>query len=212
VSGYPVTLVNLANTRCTVIGGGEVAARKVAALREVGARPVVISPALCEALARQAEDGQIDAIAREYRPGDLAEVRLVIAATDDPATNEAVWREAQAVGCLVNVVDDPARCNFHVPATVRRGALTVSVSTGGNSPSLARRIREALEQQFDAAYEPYLALLGELRPVIYERVVDPVRRKALWQALLDSEILDLLRSGRTEAARQHASEIIETFR
>jgi precorrin-2 dehydrogenase/sirohydrochlorin ferrochelatase len=94
---------------------------------------------------------------------------LVIAATDDPAINEAVWRDAQAVGCLVNVVDYPARCNFHVPATVRRGALTLSVSTGGTSPLLARRIREVLDQQFDGAYEPFLALLGELRPLVQAR-------------------------------------------
>jgi precorrin-2 dehydrogenase/sirohydrochlorin ferrochelatase len=211
VSGYPITLVGLENSRCLVVGGGEVAARKVAALRDAGASPVVISPVLCKALARQAHDGQIEAIERAYRPGDLAGVRLVIAATDDPATNEAVWREAQAVGCLVNVVDDPDRCNFYVPATVRRGALAISVSTGGNSPSLARRIREALEQQFDPAYEPYLVLLGDLRPVIRQQVADVTRRKALWKALLDSEILDLLRSGRSEAARQRAAEIVETF-
>ena len=114
VSSYPITLVDLAKTPCVVVGGGGVAARKVAALREAGARPVVISPALCESLRRQVEEGEIDAIQRHYQVGDLAGVRLVIAATNDPATNEAVWREAQDAGCLVNVVDDPTRCNFYV--------------------------------------------------------------------------------------------------
>ena len=211
MSGYPLTLVNLSGARCVVVGGGRVAARKVAALREAGARPVVISPALSDALQRLVEAEAVDLVAREYEPGDLAGVWLVIAATDDPVINEAVWQEAQAVGCLVNVVDDPARCNFYVPATVRRGALTLSISTGGHSPALAGRIRRALERQFDAAYQPYVDLLGELRPQIQEQIADPVRRKALWTALLDSEILDLYRSGAPRAAEQRAQEIIASF-
>jgi precorrin-2 dehydrogenase/sirohydrochlorin ferrochelatase len=211
VSGYPITLVNLKEARCVVVGGGRVAARKIAALREAGARPVVISPALCESLQHQAESGEIQAIERAYRPGDLAGARLVIAATDDPVTNEAIWREAESLACLVNVVDDPAHCNFYVPATVRRGALTISISTGGNSPTLARRIREALEAQFDAAYGPYLALLGELRPLVRERIADPAQRKALWTALVDSEILEWLRNDARRAARKRALEIVDTF-
>jgi precorrin-2 dehydrogenase/sirohydrochlorin ferrochelatase len=211
VSGYPVTLVGLEQTRCVVIGGGEVASRKAAALCAAGARPVVISPELCEALERLEEQHQVEAVRRPYRCGDLAGAHLVIAATDDAVTNEVVWQEAQALGCLVNVADDPLRCNFHVPATVRRGPLTLSVSTGGNSPLLARRIREMLEEQFDPAYESYVALLGELRPVVQDQVHDPVQRKALWQALLESEILTLLRSGQTEAAREAANGILERF-
>jgi precorrin-2 dehydrogenase/sirohydrochlorin ferrochelatase len=212
VTGYPITLVDLANMPCLVVGGGGVAARKVAALREAGARPVVISPALCESLRRQVEQGEIDAIQRHYQVGDLAGVRLVIAATDDPATNEAVWREAQDTGCLVNVVDDPPRCNFYVPATVRRGALTLAVSTSGKSPLLARRIRKLLEEQYDTAYEAYVELLGELRPRVQEQVAELDRRKALWEALLDSDVLGLLRAGQTQAARQRAETILETFR
>lgn len=212
MSGYPITLVDMGNTPCVVIGGGEVAARKVAALREAGARPIVISPALCDSLRCQIDADEIDVVGRVYRTGDLAGARLVIAATDDPATNELVWSEAQAVGCLVNIVDDPARCNFHVPAVVRRGALTLSISTSGNSPLLARRIRETLEQQFDPAYERYLDLLGELRSQTREQVADLTQRKALWESLLDSDILDLLRAGQVEAARRRAGEIVETFR
>ncbi len=211
MSGFPITLVGLENTRCVVVGGGEVAARKVTALREAGARPVVVSPVLCDELRQLAEHGEIHAVWRAYRPGDLNGARLAIAATDEPTINEAVWRDAQAVGCLVNVVDYPARCNFYVPATVRRGALTLSVSTGGNSPLLARRIRQVLDQQFDAAYDPFLALLGEVRPLVQARVPDVGRRKALWEALLDSEILGLLRSGSPQVARQRAQDIIETF-
>ncbi len=167
---------------------------------------------MCESLRRQVEQGEIDAIQRHYQNGDLAGVRLVIAATDDPATNEAVWREAQDIGCLVNVVDDPPRCNFYVPATVRRGALTFAVSTSGKSPLLARRIRKMLEEQYDTAYEAYVEFLGELRPRVQEQVAESDRRKVLWEALLESDVLDLLRAGQTQAARQRAETILETFR
>jgi precorrin-2 dehydrogenase/sirohydrochlorin ferrochelatase len=211
VGDYPIAVVNLESARCIVVGGGQVAARKVAGLQAAGARPIVISPDLAQTLRQQAETGRLEIIPREYQPGDLAGARLVIAATDDPETNEAVWQEAQAVGCLVNVVDDPARCNFHVPATIRRGALAISVSTGGSSPLLSSRIRQALEQHFDAAYEPYLALLAELRPVVRAQTPDPVRRKAIWEALLDSEILDLLRSNEPGRAHQRAQTIIENY-
>lgn len=211
MNGYPITLVDLANTSCVVVGGGEVAARKVQALCEAGAHPVVVSPVLCDALRCQAEAGKIEVIEREYRPGDVAGVRLIIAATDEPAINEAVWQEAQAAGCLVNVVDEPTRCNFYVPATVRRGALTLSVSTSGYSPALARRIRQTLERQFEPSYEPYLDLLGGLRPIVQEQVADPAVRKLLWESLLDSDILELLHSGAAETALQRAHEIVESF-
>jgi precorrin-2 dehydrogenase/sirohydrochlorin ferrochelatase len=211
VSGYLISLVNLEAARCVVVGGGHVAARKVFSLFEAGAKPIVISPMVCNALQGLAERGEIDVIWRDYRRGDLRGARLAIAATDDPATNEAIWQEGQAAGCLVNVVDDPEHCDFFVPALVRRGALTIGISTGGTSPLLARRIREALQQQFDVAYEPYLALLAELRPVIQAQVADLTTRKALWAALLDSNILILLRAGQLEAAQQHAQEILESF-
>ncbi|HSJ58943.1 MAG TPA: bifunctional precorrin-2 dehydrogenase/sirohydrochlorin ferrochelatase [Anaerolineae bacterium] len=211
MTGYPITLVGLEAAGVVVIGGGNVAARKVEALCEAGARPVVISPVLCETLKRLADQEEIDVILRPYERGDLRGARLVVAATDDEGTNEAVWREAQATGCLVNVVDDPARCNFYVPATVRRGALTLSVSTGGQSPLLAGRIRRELESCFDEAYEPYVALLGELRSLVQERVPDPARRRALWQALLDSDVLELFRAGDAAGARERADTIVRRY-
>ena len=212
MSGYPIVLVDLANTACVVIGGGQVAARKVAALCQAGGRPLVISPVLCESLRSQVEDGEIDVIEREFRPGDLAGVQLVIAATDDAETNEAVWREARAVGCLVNVVDDPPRCNFHVPAAVRRGDLTVAISTGGKSPLLACRIRQTLETHFDSSYGDYLDLLGELRTVAQEQIPNPARRRQFWSALLDSDVLALFRAGDARAACGRAEQIFATFR
>jgi precorrin-2 dehydrogenase/sirohydrochlorin ferrochelatase len=171
---------------------------------------VVIARELCAELQDRAAAGEVEALRRDYAPGDLAGARLVIAATDDETVNGAVWQEAGEVGCLANVVDDPARCNFHVPATVRRGALTVAIATGGNAPALARRIRQDLEARFDAAYEPYLALLGELRPVVQARIPAQERRAA-WQALLDSDVLELLRAGERQAAGERAHQIVSAL-
>lgn len=210
MKGYPLTLVGLADSRCVVVGGGRVAARKVEALIEAGARPVVIARELADELQARARAGEIEVLLRDYGHGDLVGARLVIAATDDERVNEAVWQDAREVGCLVNVVDDPARCNFYVPATVRRGVLTLAIATGGHAPALSRRIRQDLEAQFDAAYEPYLALLGELRPVIQARIPTGERRAA-WQALLDSNILELLRAGERQAARERACQIVDAL-
>jgi siroheme synthase-like protein len=208
MTGYPLTLVGLDAARCVVVGGGTVAARKVAGLRQAGAKPIVISPMLCPELESQAAQGEIEVIRRPYRQGDLMGARLAIAATDDPAVNEIVFGEAQAVRCLVNVVDDPARCSFFVPAVVRRGALTIAVSTGGKSPALARRIRQQLESLFDPAYEMLLDLLSRLRPMVQATVSDPGRRAAFWGRLLDSDALHRLRAGDGEGAIAQAEALL----
>ena len=212
MTGYPLTLVGLGAARCVVVGGGAVAARKVAGLRQAGAKPIVISPTLCPELETQAAQGGIEVVRRPYQQGDLTGARLVIAATDDPAVNEAVCREAQAVGCLVNVVDDPAHCSFFVPAVVRRGALTIAISTGGKSPTLARRIRQQLESLFDSAYGPLLDLLSRLRPTVQAAVSEPRRRAAFWERLLDSDALDRLRAGDEAGAIAQAEALLQEIR
>jgi siroheme synthase-like protein len=167
---------------------------------------------MCPELERQAAQGEIEVIRRPYQQGDLTGARLVIAATDDPAVNEAVFREAQTVGCPVNVVDDPARCSFFVPAVLRRGALTIAVSTGGKSPALARCIRQQLESLFDPAYEMLLDLLSRLRPTVQATVSDPGRRAVFWGQLLDSDVLHRLRAGDETGAIAQAEALLQEIR
>jgi len=143
VSNYPVVLVNL-EEGVVVVGGGEVAARKVEGLLAAGANVTVISPQLAPALEEFLAQGRITALRRPYRPGNLAGARLVIAATDDPQVNQAVGREARERGCPVNVVDDPAHCTVYIPAVVRRGPVTLAIGTGGASPVLAARLRREI--------------------------------------------------------------------
>jgi len=207
VIGYPITLVHLHRVRCLVIGGGRVAARKVAGLLATEARVVVVSPALCEQLELLAERGDIEVMRRNYCSGDLEETLLVIAATDDPDVNHQVWEEAQARGVLINVVDDPAHCTFIAPAVVRQGPLTLAISTGGRCPALARHLREQFEQEFDPTYARFVKLLGELR----ERTVTVLpfsRRNGFWEQIFHSDVLALTRSGDEAAARRRAEELL----
>ena len=140
---YPIFL-DLSGRRCVVVGGGEVASRKARKLLQARARVVVISPEIRAELERTAAEIK----RRPYREGDLAGAQLAFAATNSREVNAAVAREAKGRGVPVNVADEPSEGDFAVPSTLRRGRLQVAVSTGGASPTLARRIREELEEAF----------------------------------------------------------------
>src|SRR5437867_2267777 len=147
---YPVFL-ELAGRRCLVVGGGLVAERRVHGLLAANAAVTVVSPALTPALGALASGGQIRHDRRSFEPGDLDGVDLAFAATDRGEVNAALSLAARARGVWVNAADDPAHCTFILPAVVRRGELSVAVSTGGTSPALGRAIREALERYLTAA-------------------------------------------------------------
>lgn len=208
MSHYPITLIDL-EEGAVVVGGGAVAARKVRGLLAAGARVTVIAPQLTRELEDLARDSRIAVIRRAYQNGDLRDARVVIAATDDPQVNQAVYDEARARGVLVNVVDDPAHCTFHVPAIVRRGNLAIAISTGGASPALAKHLRAEIEKTIGAEYERLAQLLAELRPRVQARVPRE-QREALWRELIDAA-LPLLRAGRDEDTRQRVETIVTQY-
>lgn len=206
---YPVFLIGLERRRCVIVGGGRVARDKLEQLLNGGAGRIdVISPALDPAVAELIDGEQVTHLRRTYRPGDLAGAYLVIACTDDPAVNGAVFAEAEERGVLANVVDDPPRCHFIVPAVVRRGALTVAVATGGASPALAARLRQRFERELGPEYAHFIELAGELRPLLMDTVRDPEERRRIGYALVDSEVLGLLAKGEWSAARERAAAIL----
>jgi precorrin-2 dehydrogenase/sirohydrochlorin ferrochelatase len=205
---YPIGLIDLAERKTVVIGGGKVAARKVTGLLEAGARVTVISPAFVPELRLQAGTRRVTLVSRAYQAGDLADAFLVIAATNNADINERVWQEARERGCLVNVVDDPARCNFIVPAVVRRGEVTVTVSTGGASPALARRLREQVEGLIGPEVGDLAALLAELRPELQNRFPDDGRRTEAAFRLVDSNLADVIRRQGLDSARVKAQELL----
>lgn len=204
---FPVSL-QLADKSCLVVGGGEVAARKAASLAACGALLTVISPALCPELAREAEAGRLAWIAREYRPGDLSGAFLVIAATDDPAVQERIFQEAEEHNLLLNVADVPKWCNVILPAVVRRGELTVAISTGGRSPALARSLRRRLEREFGREYEVLLELLGALRGLILARGDDHQVNREIFHQLVEPDLAAWIRQGEWELLRNHIARIL----
>jgi precorrin-2 dehydrogenase/sirohydrochlorin ferrochelatase len=176
-----------------------VAARKAISLLEAGAAVHVVSPALDEALAALAAAGRIGVERRPYRAGDLRGAFLAIAATDQRAVNAAVAEEARAERALVTVCDDPAASDIAGVASIRRGALTVTVSTEGESPALAHLVREELETFLTPEYAALLELVADERRAARRRGLDlPPER---WRAAVTPDLLDLARAGEIEAAR-----------
>jgi siroheme synthase-like protein len=193
--------VELEGRPCVVLGGGAVAERKVEGLLAAGAVVTVVSPALSPALATLASAGRIAHVARSYTDGDLAGAALAFAATDDGGVNAAVALEGRARGVWVNAADDPAHCDAILPAVVRRGAVTVAVSTGGASPALARAVRQRIEAALPDAYGPLAEVAADAR-----RELRAAGRRAGaddWLAALDAGLGALLEGAPSdEAARR----------
>ncbi len=168
---YPIFAL-IEDRACLVVGGGAVGERKVGDLLMAGARVTVVSRELTPELIDLAGQGKIQVIRGDFTPGHLDGMTLVVGATDDPRVNREVSAAAKNRGLFVNIVDAPELCTFIVPAQVRRGPLTIAVSTGGASPALARRVREELEERFGPGYGRFLRVLQAVR----ERVL--ARRRA----------------------------------
>jgi precorrin-2 dehydrogenase / sirohydrochlorin ferrochelatase len=196
---YPIAL-NILGRTCIVIGGGLVAARKVNALLEHGARVTVVSPSCCDELRQLSEEDRIHLVRKDFTPEDIQEAFLVIAATDQNQINERVAQEARKRKILINVVDNAALSDFVLPASLYRGNLTVSVSTDGLSPALARKIRDYMGQSLGPEYGILTELIAEIRSEIKNRNI--IITSADWQKALDLELLiRLLKSGQREKAR-----------
>ena len=200
---YPV-LLSLHQKRCVIVGGGRVAARKVAGLLEAGARVTVISPLLDAALSELYAQGGIEAALRSYVPGMLAQYRplLVFAATDSAAVNRAVLDEARSLGILANTADEADAGDFHTMAVIRRGQVTAGIGTGGASPALAAHLRQRLESAIGSEYGTLAAWLLELRPAVRAHISTQDARAAFWQRVIESPVLDYLRAGDEGGARQ----------
>jgi siroheme synthase-like protein len=204
---YPV-YIQLYDQPCIVIGGGKIAEGKVEGLLAADARVTVVSPDLTPRLQELARQGQITYISRTYQPGDLAGAFLVICATDQHESNHQVWEEASANQQLVNVVDDTPHCNFIAPAILRKGDLTIAISTAGKAPALAVRLKEQFQKDIGPEYEKFLELAGQLREPLARHIPDFETRKSLWYELVDSDVLDLLAQGNETAAMQRISEVV----
>lgn len=183
VSSYYPAFLNLKGKKCIVIGGGKIAERKALSLLRAGAELTVISPELTAGLKKEKAKKRIKHIARRYQRGDLKNAFLVIAATDSHEINKRASVDAPE---LINVVDTPGLCNFIVPSVVRRGPLTIAISTSGVSPAISKKIREELEKLYGSHITKHLNTLKKMRTKVLKEVKEKKKREHLLKKLAEN--------------------------
>jgi len=198
---YPVSL-DISNEKCVVVGGGDVAERKVIRLLECGARVVLVGKTITPGLRAMKDEEDIEHVPDDYSEEYIEDAFLVIGATDRDDVNERIYRDSRSRGTLVNIVDEPARCNFIVPAIFRRKDLLIAVSTGGKSPALARKLREKMEEKYGPEYGILLDIMGNLRRKIIARGGTSAENKRIFESVLDSDILRHIREEEWDKARE----------
>ena len=189
---FPAFL-DLDGRRVVVVGGGDVAERKVSTLLECGARVTLVAPEVTGGIASLAAEGAVAHEARPYRAGDLGGAAIAFVAVDDPEASARIAEDARAAGVPVNVVDRPAMCDFYVPSVLRRGRLAIAISTDGASPAWARRLRKQLEAEIGPEWEKLMDALASVRAKLMTEVPDPARRRAALLGLADDKCLGLAR-------------------
>lgn len=198
---YPVAL-DLSGRVAVVVGEKPVAEGKVEGLLDAGVQVLVVAEGPAEALDALEADDRVAVLRRPFEPDDLDGAFLVVAWSPDPAVREAVFRAARARGVLANVMDDPPRCDFAAPAVVRRGDLTVAISTGGRSPALAASLRAELEERYGPEWAQVLDIIGSVRDETMSLLAETSERTRRWRIALDLEEAErLVREGRGEEAR-----------
>lgn len=193
--------LDVKNLPCLVVGGGDVAARKVELLLRSQASVTVVAPRLCPALEELKSAGKLVHVDASFDEGQVGGQRVVIAATDDEVTNRSVAEAAKQKNIPVNVVDSPALCTFIMPAIIDRSPVIVAVSSGGASPVLARLLRARLESLVPASYGRLASLVGSFRDKVKARFAPGADRRMFWERVLQGSVAELVYAGRDEEAR-----------
>ena len=203
MSGLFPMFVKLEGKRCLVVGAGKVGEPKIGGLIETGACIRVIALQASETVQGWAQAGKISLELRAFDAEDLDGTFLIVVATASRVLNESIYRKAQRRGVLCNVVDVPEYCDFYYPAVVRRGDLQIAISTSGQSPSLAQKLRQQLERQFGPGYARWVAELGETRKLVLASDLDLERKSELLHSLASREAVKaaLAESGKDELAK-----------
>ena len=200
---YPI-FIDTTGKRVLVIGGGSVGLEKTQGLVRAEVPAItIISPDLLPKLAALRDDGRIQHLARPYRDGDMTGFDWVMIATDDRSANAAIRDEGHRRGIWVNAADDPQHCDFILPSVVRRGPITIGISTGGGSPAMARRVREELNDYFTEDFEALAELLAEVRGELKQRGVLRNISQQTWQDAIDGRLRALLAQRRWGQAKAY---------
>ncbi len=197
---FPLFL-KLSERPCLVVGAGTIGESKIAGLLEAGGRVRVVAPEATPQVRSWALSNSIEWRQRPFQPDDLEGMFLVVAATSSTQLHERIFEEATQRGVLCNIVDVPPLCDFYYPAVVQRGALQIAISTAGQSPALAQRLRKQLEDQFGPEYEEWLAELGESRAELHSSKLDPEERKRLLHEDASEEAFEAFRRNRRHSKR-----------
>jgi precorrin-2 dehydrogenase / sirohydrochlorin ferrochelatase len=205
---YPAFL-DLRGASCLVVGGGQVGERKVKTLLECGAVVHLVSPELTPFLEEAVRERWVHRKASDFAPAQLEGMFLVIGATDDPEINRRVSVEARSRNLLCNIVDRPRECSFIVPSTITRGDLILAVSTGGQSPALAKKIRQDLEKLFPDIYSRYVALLGRVRGYVLAQGFPQAKNQRIFESLMEAPILELLQRGDTKHLTDRLARLLD---
>ena len=198
---YPVYL-NLRGRRCVIVGGGAVAEGKIGRLLDSGADICVVSPDATPGIRQFVADGAVRWERRQYRHGDLDGAFIAIAATNAREVNRRIFEEAEARGVMLNAVDDPPNCSFIAPSIVQRGPVTLAISTGGVSPALARKLREALQVSEDLAWTDLSGVMAEARARLREAGLLSRIAPQRWQCCLTPQLLTMAQDGRQAEAAE----------
>jgi siroheme synthase-like protein len=189
MSLFPI-FVKLVQRRCLVVGAGEIALQKIPSLLAAEAHLRVIAPRVRPEIAALAAEGGLELIKREFVDSDLDEIFLVVAATDNPAVNATVYRGAVERNILCNSVDDPPHCDFYFGSIVSRGDLQIAISTAGQSPALAQRLRREIDEQLPVDLGPWLHDLGELRREVLAAYPAGEERNLLLHTLAQHDVCE----------------------
>jgi siroheme synthase-like protein len=199
LAGLPVNLL-VRGRRVVVVGAGRIAARKIEPLLDLGAEVVVVATGIGDEVRGWADQGRCEVRVRPFAPADLDGAALVFTATDDPAVNAAVFAAAEERGIWANSADDPGNCSFTLMSVVRRSDLVLAIGTGGRSPALATYLRRKLGEEIGPEYAALLELLSEAREAM--RAAGRSTEDADWQQAFRSGIVDLVRSGQLDEAKE----------
>lgn len=199
---YLPLFADLAGRPVLVVGGGDIAARKIELLRRAGARIQIASRELCPELQALLDEQQLEWLATSFEPAQLDKVFLVIAATDDNALNAQVYDEANARHKLVNVVDDQPKCSFIFPSIVDRSPLVVAISSSGTAPVLARMLREKLETLLPSHLGQMAELAGQWRDKVKARFSRMSDRRRYWERIFNGRFASQMATGDVTAAKQ----------
>ncbi|MGB9499068.1 MAG: bifunctional precorrin-2 dehydrogenase/sirohydrochlorin ferrochelatase [Dissulfuribacterales bacterium] len=204
---YPIYL-NIKNRKCLVVGGGAVAARKAETLAKCGAIVMVVSQDFTESLHEIEKRSAVTLICRPYESSDLDGKFLVIGATNNEELNRNISADAEKRNMLCNIADVPDICNFILPSIICRGDFSIAISTSGKSPAFAKKLRKDFEKTFGEEYARFLTLMGAVRNKLLAEKHAPEAHKPLFEKLINSGLIDLIKNNRTKDINRLLDEIL----